>query len=110
MPEREEDKGTLAESRKRPKEPLSLRDERELGEECGLAAEGLALSRRCSTVVVARPGGRQKGSHRAYSKAGMLRPVIIPMYREIAVDIIKSNMKSAGMSRDRYFELLDICK
>jgi predicted RNA binding protein YcfA (HicA-like mRNA interferase family) len=53
---------------------------------------------------------RQKGSHRAYSKSGVLRPVIIPMYREIAVDIIKSNMKSAGMSRDRYFELLEICK
>lgn len=53
---------------------------------------------------------RQSGDHRSYSKEGILRPIVIPTYDEIDIDIIKSNMKTAGMSRDRYFELLNKCK
>lgn len=49
---------------------------------------------------------RQEGSHRAYLKQGILRPVIIPTYREVPVSIIRNNMKTAGMTRQRYFELL----
>jgi predicted RNA binding protein YcfA (HicA-like mRNA interferase family) len=49
---------------------------------------------------------RTRGSHVAMTKAGVLRPIIIPMYDEVGPDIIKSNMKTAGMSRERYFELL----
>jgi predicted RNA binding protein YcfA (HicA-like mRNA interferase family) len=53
---------------------------------------------------------RQAGSHRSYTKAGVLRPVVIPVYSEVDEDIIRSNMKTAGMSRDIYFKLLKICK
>ena len=53
---------------------------------------------------------RQEGDHRAYSKKGVLRPVVIPTYKEIDLDIIQSNMRTAGMSRERYFEILAICK
>lgn len=49
---------------------------------------------------------RKKGSHRSYIKEGILRPVIIPEYDEVGLDIITSNMRTAKMSRDRYFELL----
>jgi predicted RNA binding protein YcfA (HicA-like mRNA interferase family) len=49
---------------------------------------------------------RQEGSHRSYIKAGVSRPIVIPMYREIPVSIIKSNLKTAGISREQYFELL----
>lgn len=49
---------------------------------------------------------RQEGSHRAYVKAGIPRPVIIPAYQEVPVSIIRNNMKTAGMTRERYFELL----
>ena len=49
---------------------------------------------------------RQVGSHRAYIKAGVLRPVVIPTYRAVPVSIIRNNMRTAGMSRDRYFQLL----
>jgi predicted RNA binding protein YcfA (HicA-like mRNA interferase family) len=49
---------------------------------------------------------RQKGSHRSYTKDGVSRPVIIPTYSEIGVDIIKNNMRTAGMTRTRYFALL----
>lgn len=49
---------------------------------------------------------RQIGSHRAYVKPGVLRPVIIPTYRAVPVAIIRNNMRTAGMSRERYFQLL----
>ena len=31
---------------------------------------------------------------------------MIPEYNEINVDIIKNNMRTVGMTRDEYFELL----
>ncbi len=34
------------------------------------------------------------------------RAVVIPEYEEVDVEIIKNNMRTAGMSRDQYFELL----
>jgi predicted RNA binding protein YcfA (HicA-like mRNA interferase family) len=40
---------------------------------------------------------RQSSSHRIYSKAGVIRPVVIPQYKEVGIDIIKSNMRSAGL-------------
>jgi len=49
---------------------------------------------------------REKGSHRSYTKPGFIRPVVIPKYDEVGVDIITSNMRTARMSRERYFELL----
>ena len=49
---------------------------------------------------------RQEGSHIVMVKPGVDRPVIIPKYDEIAVFIVKNNMRTAGMSRQRYFELL----
>ena len=39
-------------------------------------------------------------------KPGVPRPVIIPKYDEVGLDIIKSNMRTAEMSRERFFELL----
>ncbi len=52
---------------------------------------------------------RQEGDHLIFAKTGCLRPVVIPMYSEIDADIIKSNMRTAAMSRERFFELLDQC-
>ena len=49
---------------------------------------------------------RQEGSHRSYVKAGILRPIIIPTYHEVPVSIIRSNLKTAGISREEYFLLL----
>ena len=53
---------------------------------------------------------RQQGDHRSYVKEGVLRPVVIPTYKEIDVEIIRGNMRTAGMSRERYFRLLKECK
>jgi predicted RNA binding protein YcfA (HicA-like mRNA interferase family) len=50
---------------------------------------------------------RQQGSHRSYIKAGVIRPVVIPAYDEVPVAIILNNLKTAGISRDEYFHLLE---
>jgi predicted RNA binding protein YcfA (HicA-like mRNA interferase family) len=49
---------------------------------------------------------RTEGDHMVFTKSGVIRPVVIPKYASVPVFIIKNNMRSAGMSRDRYFELL----
>ncbi len=49
---------------------------------------------------------RQAGSHRSYVKTAVLRTVVIPTYKEVPVSIIRSNPKTAGLSRDDYFRLL----
>jgi len=52
---------------------------------------------------------RTEGDHMVFTKPGILRPVVIPKYQNIPVFIIKNNLRAAGISRERYFELLDLC-
>jgi len=49
---------------------------------------------------------RKKGSHHILICPGAKRAVVIPEYNEIDVDIIRNNMKTAGMTREEYFGLL----
>lgn len=49
---------------------------------------------------------RQHGDHLIYTKAGVSRPLVIPAYSAVPVFIIKNLLRTAGMSRERYFELL----
>lgn len=50
---------------------------------------------------------RRKGDHVALTKTGVKRPVVIKTSpREVPVTHIRTNMTTAGMSRERYFELL----
>ncbi|MBI2487802.1 MAG: type II toxin-antitoxin system HicA family toxin [Deltaproteobacteria bacterium] len=49
---------------------------------------------------------RQKGDHLIYIKIGILRPLVIPMYDEVPVFVIKNLLRTAKMSRERYFDLL----
>jgi predicted RNA binding protein YcfA (HicA-like mRNA interferase family) len=49
---------------------------------------------------------RHEGDHIVMVKAGSLRPVVIPEYQQVPVFIIKNNPRTAGISRDRHFELL----
>ncbi|PYV14600.1 MAG: hypothetical protein DMG21_17560 [Acidobacteria bacterium] len=50
---------------------------------------------------------RQEGSHHSYVKQGVLRPVVIPAHDEVPVSIVRGNLKTAGISREDYFLLLD---
>lgn len=49
---------------------------------------------------------RIEGDHYVYTKQGVRRPVVIPDWPEVPVFIIKNNMRTAGISRERYFQLL----
>lgn len=51
---------------------------------------------------------RSRGDHIAMTKPGVSRPLIIKTSpRKVPVAHIRTNMTTAGMSRERYFELLD---
>lgn len=51
---------------------------------------------------------RQKGDHLIMTKPGVKRPLVIKTSpRNVAVTHIMTNLNTAGMSRERYFELLD---
>jgi len=45
-------------------------------------------------------------SHIVMTKPKTLRPVIIPKYSEVGLDIITSNLRTAGVSREKYLEIL----
>jgi hypothetical protein len=48
-------------------------------------------------------------SHWIGEKAGVARPVVITEYDEVGLDIINANMRTAGLSRERFLELLGRC-
>ncbi len=51
---------------------------------------------------------RQKGDHISMTKSGVRRPLVIKTSpREVPVTHIRTNLTTAGISRERYFELLD---
>ncbi len=49
---------------------------------------------------------RQRGDHRIYTKPDIKRPLVIPLYDAVPVFIIKNLLRTAGMSRERYFDVL----
>ena len=50
---------------------------------------------------------RKKGDHIIMTKAGIKRPLVIKTSpRLVPVTHIRTNMTTAGMSRERFFELL----
>jgi predicted RNA binding protein YcfA (HicA-like mRNA interferase family) len=51
----------------------------------------------------------QKGSHIKLEKPGTARPLIIPRYNEVGIDIIRNLIRTAGINRDAFLELLDLC-
>jgi len=49
---------------------------------------------------------RKEGSHHVLRYPGAKRAVVIPEYNEVDVEIIKNNMRTVGMTREQYFDLL----
>jgi hypothetical protein len=47
-----------------------------------------------------------EGDHMVFTKPGVIRPVVIPRCAAVPVFVIKNNLRTAAMSRDRYFQLL----
>jgi len=50
---------------------------------------------------------RSEGDHFVYTKQGVARPVVIPDWDAIPVFIIKNNLRTAGITREEYFSLLE---
>lgn len=48
----------------------------------------------------------QKGSHIKMEKPGVARPLIIPRYEEVGKDVIMNLIRTAGISREKFLELL----
>ncbi|KKK74443.1 hypothetical protein LCGC14_2883730, partial [marine sediment metagenome] len=48
----------------------------------------------------------KKGAHYILTHPGAKRAIVISEYYEIDIDIIKNNIRTVGMTRDEYFELL----
>ncbi len=54
---------------------------------------------------------RQKGDHIVMAKPGVLRPVVITTSpRKVPIMHIRTNLTTAGISREQYFELLEQAK
>lgn len=53
---------------------------------------------------------RVESSHRIYEKADSLRPLVIPSYSEIRVQIIKSLIRTSQIGNAKYFKFLAECK
>ena len=41
-----------------------------------------------------------------FTRHGIIRPVVVPKYNAVPVFIIKNCLRTAGISRERYFQLL----
>jgi len=50
---------------------------------------------------------RQRGDHLILSKEGVKRPIVIPEKDEVPVFVILNNLRSAGISREKYLQMMD---
>jgi len=49
---------------------------------------------------------RTKGDHVVMVKTKSPRPLVIPKWENVPVFIIKNNLRSAGLTREQFFEIL----
>ncbi len=49
---------------------------------------------------------RIKGDHLIYSRQGLKRPVVITADKEVPVFIIRSNLRTLGMSPEEYLNII----
>lgn len=50
---------------------------------------------------------RERGDHMVFAKPDIQRPVVVPRYDPLPVFIIKNILRTARITRERYFELLE---
>jgi len=49
---------------------------------------------------------RTKGDHLIYTRQGLKRPVVITADREVPIFIIRSNLRTLGMSSEEYLNIV----
>jgi len=50
---------------------------------------------------------RTEGDHFIFVKDGLVRPVVVPMVKHLPIFVVLNNLKTLGVSRNRFLELLD---
>ena len=50
---------------------------------------------------------KRKGGHKKYKRDGLLRPIIIQAKPEVPVMVIKSNLRTLGISTKEYLAKID---
>ena len=50
---------------------------------------------------------KRSGGHRKFNRSGLLRPIIIQAKPDIPVMIIKSNLKTLGISNEDYLNIIE---
>jgi len=53
---------------------------------------------------------RKKGSHLIYKRSDLLRPIVFPASKELSTIVIMSNLKTLGISKDKYLEIFEKIK
>jgi predicted RNA binding protein YcfA (HicA-like mRNA interferase family) len=53
---------------------------------------------------------RTKGDHLVMTKPGMVRPVVIKMDKDLGEDLVRSNMRTAGMDRAEFEKHLNVVR
>jgi predicted RNA binding protein YcfA (HicA-like mRNA interferase family) len=48
---------------------------------------------------------REEGDHMVFTKPGVIRHVVIPKYASVPVLVIKNNLRTARMSRERHLAI-----
>jgi predicted RNA binding protein YcfA (HicA-like mRNA interferase family) len=50
---------------------------------------------------------RQKGSHKAYRRTGLIRPIIVPFHTgDLPLIVIKNTLKQLNMTTEQYLEIM----
>ncbi|CAI2719041.1 type II toxin-antitoxin system HicA family toxin [Nitrospina watsonii] len=49
---------------------------------------------------------RERGDHIILTKPGVPRPLVLPKYESVDIDIIQANMRSGGFTREEYLKAL----
>jgi len=49
---------------------------------------------------------RTHGDHRAYTRKGLRRPLIVKAIKDVPVFIIRNNLRELGVSHEEYLEIL----
>jgi predicted RNA binding protein YcfA (HicA-like mRNA interferase family) len=51
---------------------------------------------------------RQSGSHRIYTRSGLIRPIIVPFHSgDLPIFVIKNNLRLLNISVDDYLAILE---
>lgn len=50
---------------------------------------------------------RGKGDHLVYKKEGLVRPIIFPAEKDLPIFIIRNNLRTLGISPEKYLEVLE---